>query len=315
MELSEALHAKQEIFSALGLSYVRTRAEEPRFSVGISVPEQSASRFRVAIRARSHEELEDARAQGRLAVFARYPASELDIQITGPIAAQPVGPAPMAKRRLSIGSSIGHYLCTAGTLGFFARRTADGVIGMVSNNHVLAVGDEGEDGDDVLHPAPADKGSRALDVVGYLAGDYPRLDEEAPVVDCAFARLRGGISYDASTIAPDLRLKADPAPLSLQRDVLKKGRTTGLTRGRISAVDVDHCDVEYGFGIVVFDRQIEIVSTGDGPFSRPGDSGSLIVNPYGHPVALLAANTLDCRLHYANPIDDVLSALGVTVLT
>jgi hypothetical protein len=315
MELSEALQAKQRIFSALGLSYVRMRSEEPRFSVGIALPERSPGNFRVAIRARSRQELDDARAQGRLAIFDSYPESELDIRITGPIVASPPGEATVASKRLSIGASIGHHLCTAGTLGFFARRNSDGVIGMVSNNHVLAMGDEGEEGDDILHPATSDHGSRALDVVGYLAGDYPRLDEETPIVDCAFARLRSGIPYDASTIAPGLRLKAEPAPLELQRDVLKKGRTTGMTRGQIISFEIDHCDVEFDFGIVVFDRQIEIASVGDEPFSRPGDSGSLIVNPDGHPVALLASATLDCRLHYANPIDEVLRVLGVTVLT
>jgi hypothetical protein len=315
MELSEALNAKQEIFSALGLTYVRTRAGEPRISVGVSVPDQSPNAFRVAIRARSQEELDRARAAGRLDPFAKYPESALDIQITGPIVAPPVGQPMPATKRLSIGASIGHYLCTAGSLGFFARRTVDGAIGMVSNNHVLAAEDEGEDGDDILHPAPADEGVRELNVVGYLAGDYPRLDEEAPTVDCAFATLREGIAYDPSTIGPGLRLKREPAVLELQRDVLKNGRSTGLTRGRITAFAIDHCDVELDFGIVVFDRQIEIASSADGPFSQPGDSGSLVVNPDGQPVGLLASGTFDCRLHYANPIDDVLRSLGLTVLT
>lgn len=315
MELSEAMNAKQEIFSALGLSYVRTRADEPRVSVGISLPEQSPAAFRVAIRARSQAELDLAREQGKLSAFGKYPESELDIQVTGPIVAPPAGSATVTGKRLSIGASVGHYRCTAGSLGFFARRTVDGAMGLVSNNHVLAIGDEGAEGDEVLHPAPADQGVRELDVVAYLAGDYPRLDEETPVVDCAFAVLRHRVSYDAATIGPGLRLKPDPVPLELQREVLKNGRSTGLTRGRITAFAMDHCDVEFDFGIVVFDRQIEIASGSEGPFSRPGDSGSLVVSPDGHPVGLLASSTFDCRLHYANPIGDVLKALGVTVVT
>jgi hypothetical protein len=314
MELSAALHAKQEIFSALGLSYVRTRADEPGFSVGIATPTESRG-FRVAIRARSAEELERAREQGRLDAFGKYPESELDIQITGPIVAPPAPPAPMGKKRLSIGTSVGHFLSSAGTLGFFARRTADSTIGFVSNNHVIAAEDEGQDGDDVLHPGPSDGGIRELDVVAELAGDYPRLDVEDPIVDCAFARLRNGIPYDAATIHGDLRLKADPVPAELQREVLKKGRSTDFTRGWISAFALDHCDVRYDCGIVIFNQQIEIASVGDQPFSRPGDSGALVVSPDGHPVGLLAAGSLDCRLHYANPILDVLRALGVTVLT
>jgi len=311
MELPDARKAKQEIFASLGLTYVRTRAGEPRFSVGIATA-QSPRGFRVAVRARSNENLEAARSQGRLSVLERYPESEIDLRITGPVVARTAEPAT-TPRRLSIGASIGHYLCTAGTLGFFARRTSDGALGVVSNNHVLANGDEGDDGDDILHPAPADHGLQPADVVGHLAGGYPRLDDETPVVDCAFAKLRDGVEFDPATITPGLLLKKDPARLEGEPIVLKKGRTTGLTRGRITAIDFDHCDVEYDFGIVVFDRQIEIESIGEGPFSRPGDSGSLIIDPDGHPVGLLAANTLDCRLHYANPIEEVLSALGVTV--
>jgi hypothetical protein len=315
MELSAALHAKQEIFVALGLSYVRTRTEdEARFSVGIATPADPRS-FRVAIRARSAEALERARLEGRLDAYGKYPQSELDVQVTGRVVAPPAPPGRIGKKHLAVGASVGHVLCSAGTLGFFARRTADDTLGFVSNNHVIAAEDEGEDGDDVLHPGIADGGNRELDVVAKLAGDYPRLDVDDLIVDCAFARLRDGISFDAATIHGDLRLKADPVPAELQRDVLKKGRSTDLTRGRISAFAMDHCDIEYDSGILIFNRQIEIASIGDQPFSKPGDSGSLVVSPDGHPVGLLAAATLDCRLHYANPIPDVLSSLGVTVLT
>ena len=315
MEFAEALNAKQTIFSGLGLTYRRTRVDEPRVSVGISLPEQSPRAFRVAIRARSHEDLELARSHGRLGVLERYPESALDIQITGPIVATPVGGQASTQKRLSIGASVGHYLCSAGSIGFFARRDADGAIGLVSNNHVLAACDEGEEYDDVLHPAPADNGRRESDVVGHLAGGYPRLDADAPTVDCAFARLRDGVQYDASTIGPDLRLQGGLVPLESQREVFKKGRSTGLTRGRITAFAIDHCDVQLDVGIVIFDQQIEIASTDAGPFSRPGDSGSLVVNPDGHAVGLLAAGTFDCRLHYANPIGEVLRSLAVTLLT
>ncbi|HYK02192.1 MAG TPA: hypothetical protein VE974_10580 [Thermoanaerobaculia bacterium] len=314
MQLSEALNAKREICSALGFRDVQARPEEPRVSVGISLPQQSQRVFHIAIRARSCDDLELARAEGRLDVLESYPDSEVDIRITGPIVAPRVLERTVAKKRLSIGASIGHYCCTGGSLGFFARRTADGTLGMVSNNHVLAAADEGLDGDDILHPRRADHGSRELDVVGYLAGDYPRLDDDAPIVDCAFARLRDGILYDAVTIGPDLYLKADAAPLELQCDVLKRGRSTGLTRGRVTAFAMDHCEINFDFTSVFLDQQIEIESIDDEPFSMPGDSGSLVVNPDGHPVGLLVANSLD-RLHYASSIENVLKSLGVTVLT
>jgi hypothetical protein len=241
-------------------------------------------------------------------------ASEIDIRITGPKKVTvPAGPAPLEPLR--IGASVGHYQTTAGTLGFFAQRIADGAIGIVSNNHVLAACDCGKEGDEVLHPAAYDGGVRPLNVIGTLAGNFPRLNIVAPIVDCAFARLRDGVPYDPSTIGAGITLKPYPKPIARRRDVVKKGRTTGLTDGRITAIGLDNVDVEYPFGTVFFNQQIEIESREGVPFSKPGDSGSLIVDPDGNPIGLLAVGTFDCRLSYANPISAVLSTLGVTFLT
>lgn len=58
-------------------------------------------------------------------------------------------------------------------------------------------------------------------------------------------------------------------------EVAKLGRTTGLTRGRVTAFEMDNVVVEYDAGNLRFDGQVEIEGVGQKPFSDAGDSGSL----------------------------------------
>jgi hypothetical protein len=104
--------------------------------------------------------------------------------------------------------------------------------------------------------------------------------------------------------------------------VAKVGRTTGQTRGRVTAIEMDDILVGYGddLGILAFDGQIEIESAGGGPFSRGGDSGALVYREDGAAIGLLFAGSETggsdgSGLTYVNPIDAVLRRLGVTLLT
>jgi hypothetical protein len=103
-------------------------------------------------------------------------------------------------------------------------------------------------------------------------------------------------------------------PLAPGDLVAKLGRTTGLTRGVVSAVEVDRVIVGYDAGERRFDDQVEISPRGRGVFSRGGDSGSLIVDDGRHPAALLFAGN-DADTTYANPIAAVLAALKVRLVT
>ena len=99
-------------------------------------------------------------------------------------------------------------------------------------------------------------------------------------------------------------------------EVAKLGRTTGLTRGRVTAFEMDNVVVGYDIGNVRFDDQVEIEGAGDGPFSDGGDSGSLIVGRDKRGVALLFAGSDQGGangqgLTYANPLRAVLDALKV----
>ena len=102
--------------------------------------------------------------------------------------------------------------------------------------------------------------------------------------------------------------------------VAKRGRTTGITRGRVTAFELDGVQVGYTRGTLTFDDQIEIEGTGTGAFSAGGDSGSLILTAEDAPraVGLLFAGSetggpTGTGLTFANPIAAVLRELDVTL--
>ena len=99
-------------------------------------------------------------------------------------------------------------------------------------------------------------------------------------------------------------------------EVAKLGRTTGLTRGRVTAFELDNVVVGFDIGNLRFDDQVEIEGAGEGPFSDGGDSGSLIVGRDKRGVALLFAGSDQGGengqgLTFANPLRAVLDALKV----
>ena len=97
--------------------------------------------------------------------------------------------------------------------------------------------------------------------------------------------------------------------------VEKVGRTTGHTRGRITAVEVDGVAVQYDDAVHTFDGQVEIEGLG-GAFSAGGDSGSVIWRSRDRaPLALLFAGSevggaQGGGVTFASPLATVLDVLG-----
>lgn len=265
-------------------------------------------------------------------MIARRAAGEvgptLDVRRTGRIrplrAAGPGAPVPRAwavgetgrVRPLRPGVSIAHHAVSAGTLGGFVTRAGEEGVFALSNHHVL-VG-SGQVGDAVLQPGPADGGQAPADRVGELAHFVPLRPGGTAFVDAALARL------DEPEVDPvyPVGTLAGWAPVDGAEQVQKIGRTTGLTDGRVTAIEMDDVVVGYGadLGELRFDNQIEVESTGTGPFSRGGDSGSLVYRPADRrAVGLLFAGSETggqngTGLTYLNPIDEVLTALGATLV-
>lgn len=219
-------------------------------------------------------------------------------------------------RPLRPGVSIAHVDVTAGTLGAFVTKADDDARYVLSNFHVLAGSPSAQAGDVVVQPGPADGGRAPDDRVGTLAQVVPLTPGEPATVDAALALLDDGIEIDATYPVGAVTTTAVAAG---GETVSKIGRTTALTQGRVTAIEMDDVVVGYGeeLGALSFDNQIEVEGTG-GTFSRGGDSGSLVYREDGVALGLLFAGSETggadgTGLTYCNPVDAVLEALGVTL--
>ena len=251
--------------------------------------------------------------------FRDQAKGEVDVQYIGRIAKR-TGPWYQERQRpMLIGSSIGHFRITAGTLGAIARyeKTRKSVV--LSNNHVLADEDRGKVGDAIVQPGAFDGGKQPSDVVGTLL-DFVKLKDRNNLVDAAIASIADGVEFDATTlkdVGQTAGLRGEP--IQPGDTVLKLGRTTGLTRGRVTAIEVDDVIVAYDRGDLSFDRQIEIEGVDDQPFSQGGDSGSLVMDEQFRGCALLFAGgdtggTNGKGLTFANDLATVLQQLNISLV-
>lgn len=218
----------------------------------------------------------------------------------------------------------------AGTLGCFCRDNLSGRNAVLSNNHVLADVNAVAIGTTIMQPGARDGGRPEEDIVAELIRFVPIQFGGFPNrVDAAVAALTDhGRAEDHATLYDS---SDDPAPaITLQPGmpvdavpgitVFKTGRTTRHTRGRVRAVNVNNYLVDVGVGVARFDGQIVIeTDMAPQPFGRPGDSGSLIVDEEGRPVALLFAGSAsggagNLGFTGANPILSVSEQLGVTLI-
>lgn len=230
------------------------------------------------------------------------------------------------------GVSIGHVRITAGTLGVLAHRQARPMI--LSNNHVLANGNDARVGDLILQPGPAD-GGRLEDAIARLSdfvpiqfneralGPFGRLLERAlaPLLALAGLGLKrlpsGRLNLvDAAIAEPisadlvsqdilDIGRVSGSAEAEIGLRVRKSGRTTGATAGRITALDAV-VEVDYNGKTAIFRGQI--VSD---ILSKSGDSGSLVVDERNRGVGLLFAGGATTTL--INPIDAILQMLELSL--
>ncbi len=236
---------------------------------------------------------------------------EVDVEFTGPLGLQ------CACEPLTPGTSCGRRDAGVGTLGPLVR--IEGAEYVVSNNHVLANNNQGETGDEILHPGAP--GLTTADHepphrIGSLTGFIPLRRGEPNLVDAAWCRLDDDVDF---TCGISEVVGAEELERGIR--VAKQGRATGYTEGRLSAFALQHCFLECPpLGILQFKDQIEIKPDGVGPFfSIGGDSGSLVYRPdTKEAVGLVFAArkpSLDPSRSaaYVNPMPAVLEQLGATL--
>ncbi len=191
----------------------------------------------------------------------------------------------------------------------------DGSQYILSNNHVLARENKAALGEDITQPGLIDTSpvcqKRTSDVVADLTAFVPLLLKKGITpVDAAIARTRTGAVDTSGAILEIGTVSNIIASDRIGCVVQKSGRTTGRTDGTISAVDAT-VKVRYSNGTATFTNQFFVTPS---TFSAGGDSGSLIVRDGGNPrpVGLLFAGSTTYTI--ANPIGDVLGALGVSMV-
>ncbi len=197
--------------------------------------------------------------------------------------------------------------CCSGTLGSLV--TIGGTQYILSNNHVLARGDQAVAGEDVSQPGLIDNSCRIATIVA----DFTAAAPLGSNVDAAVAQLRAG-QMDSTGFIEDIGVPGNTiVNPSVGLGVAKSGRTTGFTTGTISSINTS-VSVQYQRGCnggkkftVSYTNQVVINSS---TFSAGGDSGSLIVtnNASHNPVALLFAGSSTSTI--GNPIGEVLTKLS-----
>ncbi len=214
--------------------------------------------------------------------------------------------------------------CCGGTLGSLVQ--IGGVQYILSNYHVfesdIVPGGNNRvatTGDSIIQPGLIDVGCNANNAQSVAALDKVS-SLPASNVDASVAQVAPGMVQSDGAILEIGTLSSQTVAAALNQAVKKSGRTTGLTRSTISGLNAtvsvaydDECAGATAF-TKTFTGQI-IISNNGSKFLAAGDSGSLMVedvttNPRA--VGLLFAGS--SSLAVANPIDDVLSFLGATMV-
>jgi hypothetical protein len=209
------------------------------------------------------------------------------------------------------GVSVGNdNECASGTIGCVVKDASNNMY-LLSNNHVFARENSARIGEKIDQPGRYDMSCGPSGQVGTLSR-FVKITMKRNAnnqVDCALANISSGISWTSQMAQSSYTPTANAKNATVGMTVKKTGRTTGLTGGTVSAVNVT-VNVQYSHGTARFINQVYVTP---GTFSAAGDSGSLIVEASSNdPVALLFAGGSTGT--FGNPITSVLGQLGVSVV-
>jgi hypothetical protein len=210
--------------------------------------------------------------------------------------------------------------CCGGTLGALVQ--VNGVQFILSNYHVLEADIVGggnnlvaTTGNPVIQPGLIDVGCNAdsSKIVGTLVkiNSLPNSNVDASIAQV----VEGMVSSDGAVLEIG-RLSSQTVAVSLNQAVKKSGRTTGLTRSKVTGLNAtirvtyeNECAGAPAF-TKTFTGQIVLANSGS-KFLNSGDSGSLLVEDVSvrpRAAGLLYAGSSTSAI--ANPIGEVLSYIG-----
>jgi hypothetical protein len=222
--------------------------------------------------------------------------------------------------------------CCGGTVGALIQKGGSKYI--LSNYHVLYadIVNGGNSrvasaGDPVIQPGMIDVNCNAGGSlnIGTLVSNGGSLPMGGNAVDAGIALVTPGMVDETGAILNVGTLSASTLNASVSLAVKKMGRTTGLTRSTVSAINgafsityENECAGGTSF-TQSYTNQI-VIANGRCKFQNGGDSGSLLVedvttNPRA--VGLCFAGSVQCggsAIAIANPINAVLSWAGATMV-
>ncbi len=215
--------------------------------------------------------------------------------------------APPSGGTLQMGTSTANDKeCAAGTLSCVVLK--GGTQYFLSNNHVFARENAAAIGERIDAPGRYDAHPKCAQtpICGTLAAFKTISFSSNNTIDAAIALPDPGRAFvcgEACGYTPS----ATAVAAFVGQAVKKCGRTSGLTHGSVTGINVT-IRVQYSSGIATFVSQIMM----PGNFIRSGDSGSLMVEESSNnPVGLCFAGGSGAS--FANPIGPVLQNFGVTV--
>jgi hypothetical protein len=211
--------------------------------------------------------------------------------------------------------------CFGGTLGSMVEDSSLNQF-ILSNNHVIADQNTAKVGQRIVQPGLNDVTcfkSPTNAVATFSKAIHINFAGGKNTVDAAIAAVEPGL------VSPDILFIGEIADSTatpvLALPVQKMGRTTCRTTGAIQAVNanvtVNYSEIHKP-KLAKFINQILVTGSTETPdFGGPGDSGSLIVTQGTCPQAvalLFAGSTGGGGVTIANPISEVLSKLGVSMV-
>lgn len=321
MRLSSVRELKQSLHASLGRRLGRGPSAPERIrgiALGIAAGRNGRD-FRLAVRAVAGVR-GVATAVEKLRLASR---GEIDVRIGGRDVWYRKPWYQRRTRPLLIGSSIGLEIrdnwWATGTLGAFVT-DADGDTCILSNSHVLLPGGNERLEDRLAQPSGQDQTAASLHRVADVTDGTVLSSSEVVLADAGIARLHRLRRFDAATLTGirqggrDGQLRAPGAPPTLGETVFKIGRSTGVTSGAVTVIELDGREVADGEGgVSTYDDVFMVL--GEVPFSSPGDSGSMIVGSDCRAIGLLFGGDPEEGTSSGQPIGNALDALGVTLLT